>query len=287
MKFKKLVTTFSILFVLVFFANAQDTLPNFTVRELAEGKIQVSWINPFNKVVQMIVQRSYDSTKYFRSIFSSQSPWLPQNGFVDNNVAKGYKAFYRIQYVLEGGEYFFTSSKSWGNYVYIRVARLNNGNEDDDSATTSKNDPSKKPIRYIKVYKTNKDSLIATLEYKEYRRYRDSIMKNTKDTLQRTFDDDEIILKPFIAKPVWKASTYVFSNDKGFIRIFIPDVKRHKYRIAFFEENGEELFQIKQVKENDLVLDKSNFYKSGWYYFELFEDEKLIDKNKFFVSKDR
>ncbi|MEI2708453.1 MAG: hypothetical protein V9E96_05470 [Chitinophagaceae bacterium] len=57
--------------------------------------------------------------------------------------------------------------------------------------------------------------------------------------------------------------------------------------LLFFEENGEELFQIKQVKENDLVLDKSNFYKSGWYYFELYEDEKLIDKNKFFVSKDR
>jgi hypothetical protein len=178
-------------------AIAQDTLPNFTVRELAKGKVQVSWINPFDNVVQMIVQRSYDSTKYFRSIFSSQSPWLPQNGFVDNNVAKGYKVFYRVQYVFEGGEYFFTKSKSPDNYVPVKVIRVNNDEPEDavDSSNnkeTSDNKDSKatekKPTRYIKVYKVNKDTLVATIEYKDYKRYRDSIMKTTKDTLQSEAD---------------------------------------------------------------------------------------------------
>ncbi len=272
-------------------AIAQDTLPNFTTRYLAKNKVQVSWINPFDKMVQLVVQRSFDSTKYFRSIFSSQSPWLPQNGFVDNNVPVGYKVYYRVQYVFEGGAYFFTKSKSPSNYEAIKVTHVNNDDEDEPK-TNKKKDSStnetKKPItRYIKIYKVNKDSLIATIEYKDYKRYRDSINKTTKDTIQRTYDDDEIIIKPFIPKPVWKASTHIFTNDKGFIRIILPLAKQRKYRIVFFEENNEELFQIKQVKETDLVLDKSNFYKAAWYYFELYEDEKLIEKNKFYVSRDR
>jgi hypothetical protein len=295
MTFRKFLFVVTIFFCTSMQAIAQDTLPNFTVRELAKGKVQVSWINPFDNVVQMIVQRSYDSTKYFRSIFSSQSPWLPQNGFVDNNVAKGYKVFYRVQYVFEGGEYFFTKSKSPDNYVPVKVIRVNNDEPEDavDSSNnkeTSDNKDSKatekKPTRYIKVYKVNKDTLVATIEYKDYKRYRDSIMKTTKDTLQRTYDD-EVIIKPYVPKPVWKASTYIFSNERGFIRVIIPNIKQHKYRVIFFEDTMEELFQIKQVKEADLVLDKSNFYKSGWYYFELYEDEKLIEKNKFFVGKDR
>lgn len=299
MRLYQFLFLFSISFLIRTQSFAQDTLPNFTVRELAKGKMQISWINPYNNLVQIIVQRSYDSTKYFRSIFSSQSPWLPQNGFVDNNAAKGYKVFYRVQYVFEGGEYIITKSKSPDNFVPIKVVRMN---KDDDENTEpivdnkenkvnnenkDKKEPIPKPTRTIKIYKVNKDTLIATVDYKDYKRYRDSITKNTKDTIQRTYDDDEIIIKPYIPKPVWKASTYIFTNEKGFIRIIVPQAKQRKYKILFFEENAEFLFEIKYLKEQDLVLDKSNFYKSGWYFFELYEDEKLIEKNKFFVGKDR
>jgi hypothetical protein len=291
-----LLVVLCLVFISLCKAIAQDTLPNFTTRYLAKNKVQVSWINPFNKMVQLVVQRSFDSTKYFKSIFSSQSPWLPQNGFVDNNTPVGYKVYYRVQYVFEGGAYFFTPSKSPSNYVAIKATTINNNKDDkdepkDESKPTNKKDSSaieeKKPIRYVKIYKPNKDSFITTLEYKDYKRYRDSINNTTNDTIQNTYDDDEIIIKPFIPKPVWKASTHIFTSEKGFIRILLPLAKQHKYRIVFFEENNEELFQIKHAKEADLVLDKSNFYKAAWYYFELYEDEKLVEKNKFYVSRDR
>jgi hypothetical protein len=35
-----------------------------------------------------------------------------------------------------------------------------------------------------------------------------------------------------------------------------------------------------------VILEKSNFPKVGWYNFELFEDDKLKEKNKFLVDKD-
>lgn len=267
---------------------AQDTLPNFTVRDLGKGKAQISWINTYDKVVQMIVQRSFDSTKYFRSVFSSQSPWLPQNGFVDNHVPIGYKVYYRVHYVLEGGNYFFTTSKTPQKYIPIKVVKINYDKEEDESKKDSSNkEEQTEEVKTIKVYKTNKDTLIAVVNYKDYKRFKDSVNKNSKDTLQVTENDDEVILKPYIPKPVWKSSTYIFTNENGFIRIYLPLAKRYKYKIIFYTEQLQELFVIKHVKEDDLILDKSNFRTAGWYYFELFENEKLKEKNKIFVGKDK
>jgi len=85
---------------------AQEALPKFTVKELSKGKILISWVNPFANCNQLMVQRSYDSIRFFKSIYSAQSPALPQNGFVDNEAVPGIKTFYRIFYVLESGDYF-------------------------------------------------------------------------------------------------------------------------------------------------------------------------------------
>ena len=277
------------LIALVFLFNnsvkAQDTLPHFTVRQLAKGKVQVSWINPYDKVVQMIVQRSFDSTKYFRSVFSSQSPWLPQNGFVDNNASVDYKVYYRVHYVLEGGAYFFTPSKSPEKYTTIKVVKI----KPDEKEETNSDDKNQtdEGTKTIKIYKKNKDSLIAEINYKDYRRFRDSVNKKTKDTIQTTENDDEIIIKPYVPKPVWKASTYIFTNDYGFVRILIPLAKQYKYKIIFYNEQNEEVLTIKHVKEKDLILDKSNFKNSGWFYFELYENEKLKEKNKIYVGIDK
>lgn len=276
---------------------AQELLPNFYVKELAKGKVQISWYHSFPNIVQVTVQRSFDSTKYFRSVFSSLSPSLQQSGFLDKNVPVGYKVFYRILYVFEGGKYIFTKSLSPSNQKDVidisdngpkkpsTNGDDNNGKDNNDGKDAK--DPKPVEKKYYRVYKTNKDSLIASLEYKDYRKYRDSINRYTKDTLQYTENDDEVIVKPFVPKPVWKASSYVFTNEKGFIRIIIPQASQRKYRIVFFDEKNVEVLHIRHIKEADLVLDKSNFVHVGWYYFDLYEDEKLKEKNKFFISSDR
>ena len=100
-------------FLTLVFINSysQETLPNFNVRILSNEHISISWKNPFTSCNQIAVQRSYDSLKFFKTIFSPQSPELPQNGFVDNTPAPGIKVYYRIFYVLSGGSYYFTKSK--------------------------------------------------------------------------------------------------------------------------------------------------------------------------------
>lgn len=87
-------------------------------------------------------------------------------------------------------------------------------------------------------------------------------------------------------KPVWVPSVHIFTGDDGNAVIKIPDALSKKYSIKFMKEDGSVLFTVPQVKETYLTLDKVNFLKSGWYYFELMEDGKLKEKNKFLITRD-
>ena len=66
----------------------------------------------------------------------------------------------------------------------------------------------------------------------------------------------------------------------------LPNAATHKYKIVFFDKAGKELFKIKHPKQEKLMLEKSNFLHQDWFYFELYEDEKLKEKNKFYVESD-
>ncbi len=87
-------------------------------------------------------------------------------------------------------------------------------------------------------------------------------------------------------KPVWIPSVYVFTGDDGNPVIKLPDADTKKYSIKFMLENGNEIFLIPEIKQNHLILDKVNFLKSGWYYFEIIENGKLKEKNKLLVTRD-
>lgn len=87
-------------------------------------------------------------------------------------------------------------------------------------------------------------------------------------------------------KPVWVPSVYIFTGDDGNAVIKIPDAGSKKYSIRFTKEDGSFLFLIPEVKESYLTLDKVNFMKSGWYFFELLEEGKLKEKNKFLITRD-
>ena len=126
---------------------------------------------------------------------------------------------------------------------------------------------------------------MAKLKLPLYKIFKDSIATKTKDTLF-FIDNTQLEIHPFVPKYVWKPSVYVFTNTKGYVTIMLPLVKQHRYRVIFYDEDASELFQIKSIKEMELVLDKTNFMHAGWFSFELFEDDKLKEKNKFLLSRD-
>lgn len=265
---------------------AQDTLPQFNIRDINTKKILVTWINPFgDKCIQLSVQRSYDSLRFFSTFYSAPSPELPQNGVVELKQPKGIKIYYRIFYVLDGGAYFFSASQRGD--IMLEAQQLKpigyNTTGPKDTLTTLLEKPVEE-VTWISVYKNNKDSLVQMINQHSFKRFRDSILYRTKDTVL-TIGINQVILKTYIPKPVWRASPYVFTNHESEISINIPQVKFHHYRLEVLDENGFVFFEIKQLREGNLILDKSNFLHEGWFSFNLYEDEKLKEHNKFYVPK--
>lgn len=263
--FKFLIAFFAgLLFVSV--AEAQNPLPDFSVEDLGKNRIRVSWVNPFNDAcLQLNVQRSYDSIKNYTTIFSTTSPELPQNGFVDNGYYGG-KVYYRIFYVLTGGAYYFSKPKRAGAGYTTQAVQVG----------TDSN-------LLITVF--FKNTVLTQLHYPQFLVFRDSITNFTRDSLL-IVSEDKALLKPFNPGAAWVPSTHIFTNKDGFVKIYLPDAKDKKYKIVFFDEDGSKLFTINHLSDTELILDKTNFIHAGWFDFEIFADDKMYEKNKVFLQQD-
>ncbi len=261
------------------FAFGQDALPDFSITERNQ-RVVISWTNPFPNLSQLNVQRSYDSLRYFATIFSPETSSLPQNGYTDNVVPSG-KVFYRIFYVQTGGDYHFTKSKRAGS-VSVSAAQTDVESARDLTASKFANiDPADKRIVSVKI----KDATYKQLPAYLFKPFRDSILKQTKDTLI-AINDTLVTLSPYVQKELWKASKYIFANSDGYISIALPKVEERKYTVKFFDDNGTPIFETGRVRESPLILDKATFIHAGWFSFELYEDDKLKEKNKFYLPKD-
>jgi len=88
-------------------------------------------------------------------------------------------------------------------------------------------------------------------------------------------------------KNVFTPSIFVYTNKEGNVVIALPEQKINAYSLKFYLPDGTQIFQMSQVKETLLTLDKSNFQRSGWFNFELYENNILKEKSKLFIPKDR
>jgi hypothetical protein len=296
---KKLVARLLSLFVFAaisFNAISQDTLPRFTLEDKGNGRIIISWRNPYPNLIQLAVQRSYDSIKRFSTVYSSTSPELPVNGFSDK-IVPGLKPYYRIFYVMQGGAYYFTKSKridaaivststnnvaSTGAAVDSRRDQMNpetvdalNGKTADSLAY-----PPDKQF-FIKIA----DSLYATLVTKQMLNFRDSVLFNTKDTLYQ-LNENTILLGIYVPPYIQKASEFVFTDKDGYVVIKLADVDKKRYDVLFMEEDETPVLELKAIKESFLIIDKTNFYHGGWFKFELKENGRVKERNKVFLAKD-
>lgn len=264
-----------ILFNVVVSLSAQSPLPNFKVTDMGNNRNKISWVNPFGKnIIQLNIQRSTDSVSY-RTFYSSLSPELAQNGIVDEAVPTLY---YRIFYVVDGGLYFFTKA--------MQASAETNGRENLDVLEPDDVDSSTLAVNVLLIVTVrDKDSILTKLPYPEFLDYKDSILKNTRDTIF-AINKEEVIIKYFDPESQWIPSSFIFTNKKGYVQIQLPKAGKANYRIDFFDAQKKKIFQLKNIVEPVLVLDKINFRHAGWFYFELYENNELIEKSKFFLQED-
>ena len=213
---------------------AQDTLPDFSVKNAGGNRIIVSWTNTLENVKQISIQRSFDSLQFFKSILTVADPMLPQNGFMDTRVTHD-SMYYRLFILLDKGVFFFSEAK--------------------------------KPVK-------------------------DTSRKLNISGKQEKYPGTDSISIPGMgisnkARPdVYIPSNHVYTHKVGYVRINLPDDAERKFSIKFFEDDGTFLFELKEIKERTFKIDKSVFYHSGWFKFELYEKNKLLEKNKFFLDKE-
>ena len=81
-------------------------------------------------------------------------------------------------------------------------------------------------------------------------------------------------------------SFYVYTNKDGYVYINLPDAEKKKYHIKFYEGDETFLFEVKNIRQSGLTLDKTNFLHSGWFNFELYNDDDLVEKHRFYLGKD-
>jgi len=217
--------------------SAQDTLPKFSVKNIGNNRIVIGWVNKFENIRQISIQRSFDSLKNYKTILSVADPSTPENGYVDTK-ANNDRMFYRLYIMLDKGVFLFSDPKRPVLDTLIRKdkpTRLQNGNFT------------------IPVF----DSA------------------NGRPVISNNGPKGEI----------WVPSKYVYTYKDGYIRISLPDNDK-KYSIKFFNTDNDLLFELKDIKERNFKIDKSNFYKSGWFRFEMYENGDLKEKNKFYLPKE-
>ena len=91
---------------------------------------------------------------------------------------------------------------------------------------------------------------------------------------------------PVIKKPEFIPSSYIYTNKDGYVYINLPDAEKKKYRVKFYEDDQSFLFEVKNIRQSGLTLDKTNFLHAGWFHFELYNDDDLVEKHRFYIGKD-
>jgi len=115
----------------------------------------------------------------------------------------------------------------------------------------------------------------------------DSFRLTRNGAIDRYKDSVNIGFKPGVPRRNdFVPSFYVYTNKDGYLFVNLPDADKKKYHIKFYEEDDTFLFELKNIRETALTLDKTNFLHSGWFKFELYNDEKLVEKNRFYLAKE-
>jgi hypothetical protein len=215
----------------------EDTLPRFSLRNVGNNRIIIGWINKFETIRQISIQRSFDSTKGYKTILTVADPTTPQNGYVDTKAPND-KMFYRLYILLEGGVYLFSQIKRpVVDTMRGANARLN-GNDYNDRATRINGNDSVSIPNFGMTNKNKPDVFRPSLHVYTFKD--GSVRVNLPD------DED----KKFTIKFFEEDDTFLFE---------LKDLKARTFRIdkANFYHAGWFKFEL---YEDGKLLEKHKFY---------------------------
>lgn len=256
---------------------AQEILPGITVKNY-NGKIIVSWRNQYPLEVKTInIQRSFDSTKNFTTIGSVLNPQNIENGFVDEAPPYN-KMYYRLFISFDAGTYIFSDPARPVKELSQPSPMIT---QDVTIVPLKAEEVSKEPVKELK-----KEAIVNNDA---------PIEKKVKEPVTKNGKKDKKTVQPKIAKTdpvetdenaVSYPSKRIYAARDNNIIINLPHFESRKYVVKFFTEDDKPIFELNRIKEEYLIVEKMNFLRAGWFHFEIYENGKLIERNKFFIPKD-
>jgi hypothetical protein len=261
---------------------AQTALPEFQVIQ-RNGWAVVSWNNTNKELTQLIIQRSNDSLKGFKSIITMPDPTSATNGYVDKKPGST-NAYYRIFYVMPGSRYVFTDAKKPVPEDPIPAKPAPVQQTVQSTPTTQPVRESKtEPLKTTAVSNTSATPIVTdsskTVYNLPYQRV-ELKRENWKPVLQAPKIDS------IPGETIFNPSAFIFTNADGNLIIALPDVNKKKFTLRVFRDDNTPVFEMRHIRESQLLIDRSNFHQSGWFRYELLEADRIKEKNRFYIKPD-
>ena len=266
----KYILFFSVFSYIAIPSFSQETLPDFTIKKGAQNQKIISWRNNYGDMIIILnIQRSGDSVRDFRTIYSVQNPALAVNAYTDMKPVPG-ADYYRIYYMMKNGSYYFTQAKkitsgfiSAGLYGFLNAEHvIIQGDED------------------------------RTVTIEDFHKIADSVLFNTSDSIFYTSDSTvtykkynavaAVVSESAVGNSYIPASNYLFMSPDGNPVIRFPDNDAYDYSMIIYQPDGNTvLYKIDHFPDSGIILSKSSFEHSGFYPYELFKNGKLKERSGF------
>ena len=118
---------------------------------------------------------------------------------------------------------------------------------------------------------------------KSYRPVKDTATKVIILPPSQTMDPSKVIPPPPAG---FVPSNFIFTGKDNNVIIDLHDAASSKYSIKFFDEKNNPVFEIHKVTDPYLIIEKVNFLHAGWFYFILYDNGILKEKNQFYIPKE-
>jgi hypothetical protein len=252
-------------------SQAQDSLPRFSLQE-RNGMVIIGWINPFEDITELVVQRSLDSVQGFKSIVSMPDPKAISNGFLDRKTDAS-RHYYRIFYIREGLRYTFSPARR----TIKNEGEAGHENSSQQRLTQANDAAGQGPLTSPGPSSTTEN---ANTQFDAQGNLMASSPKNNRNT---TTPGTQSKIASQLPEEIFTPSALIFTDREGNLIIALPEAGKRKYTLKVFREDGTPLFTMKQISETQLLVDRSNFFHSGWFRFMLFDGEKPREEGRFFI----
>ncbi len=262
---------------------AQEILPGITVKNY-NGKIIVSWKNQYPIEVKTInIQRSFDSAKNYTTIGSVLNPQNSENGFVDEAPPYN-KMYYRLFISFDAGNYIFSDPLRPVKEISqpqpmitqeLTVVPIKKEELAAEPPKESKKEPIIKPVEKAEILPAPKNT----------KKSKEPVAKNSKGKKPSKSKPDDTVAVTTDENAISYPSRRIYTAKDNNVVINLPHFESRKYTVKFFAENNNPLFELNRIKEEYLIVEKMNFLRAGWFHFELYENGKMIERNKFFIAK--